>query len=303
MTDVLLAVVAPVFAVIAVGALLARRFLLEVGPVTRLAIHGAVPALVFQTLSTTSLDAGAITRLLAAYAVVLLALAAASWAAAHAWPPPDRRAFVGSTLFGNAANMMLPIAAFAFGEAGLERALVLYVMTALLMFSAGPLLLGRATRAPEALRTVVGFPVLWAALLGLLAGGLGLVLPLGLDRAIALLADAAVPLVLLSLGIQLSRARAMRPTGLNAAAVALKLVAAPFIAYGVGTLLGLRGIDLASLVLVAAMPTAINVGLLAAEYGGDAAQVGRTVLLGTAASLVTLPIVLTLLGPLAHLPR
>ncbi len=296
--DVLLAVVVPVFAVILVGALLARRFGLEAGPITRLAIYGAVPALVFRTLSTMSLAPEAIVRLLAGYALLLVVMGALAWSIGRGWPLAARRAFVGTCLFGNAANMLLPISLFAFGEAGLERALVLYVATALLMFSLGPALVGRVSGTRRALRTVVTFPVLWAALAGLAASATGVTMPLGFDRAVGLLADAAVPLVLLSLGIQVGRERAVLPRGVNYLAVVLKLAVAPAVGYGAGMLVGLRGVDLAALTLLAAMPTAINLAMLAVEFGGDADQVGRTVLLGTLAALVTIPLVLTLLTPL-----
>jgi predicted permease len=125
-------------------------------------------------------------------------------------------------------------------------------------------------------------------------------MPLGLERAVALLADAAVPLVLLSLGIQMSRARVTRPNGLNLAAVGLKLVVMPAVALAVGALIGLRGLDLAILTLLGGMPTAINLAMLAVAFRGDADQVGRTVVLGTLASLATLPILLALLGPVAR---
>ncbi len=296
--DVLLSVVVPVFAVILVGALLARRFGLEVGPITRLAIYGAVPALVFQTLSTMSLAPDAIARLLAGYALLLVGMGALAWSIGSGWPLASRRAFVGTCLFGNAANMLLPISLFAFGAAGLERALLLYVATALLMFSLGPALVGRATGVRHALRTVATFPVLWAALAGLASSATGTTMPLGFDRAVGLLADAAVPLVLLSLGIQVGRARAVLPRGVNYLAVALKLVVAPAVGYGAGLVVGLHGLDLAVLTLLAAMPTAINLAMLAVEFHGDADQVARTVLLGTLAALVTLPVVLTLLTPL-----
>ena len=297
--DVLLSVVVPVFAVILVGALLARRFGLEVGPITRLAIYGAVPALVFRTLSTMSLAPDAIARLLAGYGLLLVAMAALAWSLGRGWPLAARRAFVATSLFGNAANMLLPISLFAFGEAGLERALLLYVATALLMFSLGPALVGRPTGVRQALRTVATFPVLWGALAGLAANVTEAAMPLGVDRAVGLLADAAVPLVLLSLGIQVGRARAALPRGVNYLAVVLKLVVAPAVGYGAGLVVGLRGLDLAVLTLLAAMPTAINLAMLAVEFRGDADQVGRTVLLGTLAALVTLPVVLTLVASLA----
>jgi predicted permease len=48
------------------------------------------------------------------------------------------------------------------------------------------------------------------------------------------------------------------------------------------------------------MPTAINLAMLAVAFRGDADQVGRTVVLGTLASLATLPVLLTLLAPLTR---
>lgn len=297
--DVLFTVVVPVFSLIAVGAVLARRFSIDVGPVTQLAIYAAVPALVFETLASMTLAPDAIGRLLGAYAATLTAMAVLGLVVGRTWPPAPRRAFVGTLLFGNAANMMLPISLFAFGEAGLERALLLYVATALSMFALGPVLVGEAVGARKAMRTIATFPVLWAAVAGIAASAFGSTMPLGLERAVALLADAAVPLVLLSLGIQMSRARVARPNGLNVAAVALKLVVMPAVALGLGALVGLRGLDLTILTLLGGMPTAINLAMLAVAFRGDADQVGRTVVLGTLASLVTLPVLLTLLAALA----
>lgn len=294
----LLGVVVPVFTVIAVGALLARRFNLDLPSVTRLGLYAAVPALVFRTLSSLSLPGDAMARLLSAYALLLLVLTLVAWGAGRAVPGASRRALVGITLFGNAANMMLPVSLFAFGEQGLERALVLYVATALAMFALGPSLVGRAVTLRAALHTVVRFPVFWAALAGVAAMGAGITLPIGAERAVGLLADAAVPLVLLSLGIQMSRLRAVRPRGIDAAAVALKLVVAPGLGFVVGRAVGLEGLDLAVLTLLAGMPTAINLAMLAVEFRGDADLVGRAVVLGTAASLLTLPLVLTLVAPL-----
>jgi malate permease and related proteins len=297
--SLLVTVVAPVFAVIAVGALLAKRFRIEVRAVNRLAIYGAVPALTFRTLADLDLSADAIGQLLLGYAVFLAATAAVGTVLGRRFSSGSRRAFVATALFGNAANMMLPIALFAFGPAGLQRALVLYVATALLMFSLGPLLLGQRTDPLRALRTVLTFPVLWAALVGLAVGAAGVTLPLGAVRAIDLLADAAIPLVLLSLGVHLGQVSGARPKRVNVAATAFKLLGGPLLGYAAGRLVGMSGLDLMVLTTLAAMPTAINAAMLALEFGGDADQVGRTVVTSTLAALLTLPLVLSVVMRLA----
>lgn len=297
--SLLLEVVLPVFAVVAVGAWVGRRFDLQVGPINRLAIYAAVPALAFRTMAGIEMAWGPALHLVGGYLAFLVVMGALAAAIGWRWLPPRRRTLIGTSVFGNAANLNLPVALFAFGQPGLDRALVLYVVTALALFGLGPLLLGRATGLRTAARTALGFPVLWAAILGLLVNAMGVTLPVGAARAVGLLADAAVPVVLLSLGVHMARTVRWRPSGRTWAAVAIKLLLGPLAAAGVGTAVGLAGLDLAVLILLGAMPTAINAAMLAVEFGGEAEQVGEAVVTGTAMALLTLPAVLAFSRALA----
>jgi predicted permease len=291
----LLDVVAPVFLVILVGGVVGRRFALEVRHVNRLALYAAVPALAFRTLANLELAAGEAGRLLAAYALYLALAAALAALVGARWPGPARRALVGTSLLGNAANLNLPVALFAFGPAGLDRALILFVATSLAMYTVGPALLGRAAGPGRALRTVATFPVAWAVVAGAAVNVASATLPLPIERAVDLLADAAIPMVLLALGVQLAATGRFRPGGRAWTGVGLKLVAGPALAAGAGLALGLTGLDLAVLVLMGAMPTAVNAAMLAIEFGGEARQVSDTVVAATALSLVALPLLLTVL--------
>jgi len=295
----LLEVVLPVFAVVAVGAWVGRRFDLQVGPINRLAIYAAVPALAFRTMAGIEMAWAPALHLVGGYLVFLLVMGALAGLIGRRWRPSRRRTLIGTSVFGNAANLNLPVALFAFGQAGLDRALVLYVVTALSLFGVGPLLLGRATGLRTAARTALGFPVLWASILGLVINANGVALPVGASRAVDLLADAAVPVVLLSLGVHMAHSVHWRPSGRAWAAVAVKLLLGPLVAAGVGVAVGLGGLDLAVLIVLGAMPTAINAAMLAVEFGGEAEQVGEAVVTGTAMALLTLPIVLAFAGALA----
>ncbi|MBW6454971.1 MAG: AEC family transporter [Trueperaceae bacterium] len=288
----LLEVVLPVFAVVAVGAWVGRRFGLQVGPINRLAIYAAVPALAFRTMAGIEMAWGPALHLVGGYLAFLVTMGALAGLIGRRWLPSRRRTLIGTSVFGNAANLNLPVALFAFGQAGLDRALVLYVVTALSLFGFGPLLLGRATGLRTAARTALGFPVLWASILGLVVNAIDVVLPVGAARAVDLLADAAVPVVLLSLGVHMARTAHWRPSGRAWAAVAVKLLLGPLVAAAVGAAVGLGGLDLAVLIVLGAMPTAINAAMLAVEFGGEAEQVGEAVVTGTAMALLTLPVVL-----------
>ncbi|HZG41032.1 MAG TPA: AEC family transporter, partial [Nodosilinea sp.] len=74
----------------------------------------------------------------------------------------------------------------------------------------------------------------------------------------------------------------------------LRLVVAPLLAYGIGTALGLQGLDRQVLVLQAAMPVAVNSLIWVTELGGDQVRVARTIVLSTFLSVFTLPVVLWL---------
>jgi len=288
----LVEVVLPVFAVVGIGAWVGVRFALPLPPIHRLAMYATVPALAFRTLAGVEMAPLQALHLLAGYGLLMLLLAGLAALLARGWPDAARRALMGTSMLGNAANLNLPIALFAFGEAGLERALVIYVATSLVMFSVGPSLLGSARGWRSGVTTALRFPVLQAAVVGVVINLMNVPLPIGIERGVSLLADAAVPLVLLSLGLHLAHSRRWRPSGTSLLGIALKMGLGPLLGYLVGRAIGLEGLDVAVLVLIGAMPTAINTTILAAEFGGEVDQVAQTVILGTFASLLTLPLVL-----------
>ncbi|MDO5624753.1 MAG: AEC family transporter, partial [Pseudomonadota bacterium] len=120
-----------------------------------------------------------------------------------------------------------------------------------------------------------------------------------LDRTVQLLADAASPVALFTIGAVLARsqlqarvsesqARAARAgdaadVGLVTAA---KLLLHPALVWGAGTVAVWAGVltpaALAALVLVAALPSASNVSLLAERFGADNGRVARIILWTTA---------------------
>jgi malate permease and related proteins len=291
-------VLLPVFMVVAIGAVVGRKFGMEVASVNKLALHSTVPALAFRTMAGIEMGWLPALHLMVAYVGFMLAIGGTAVVLAQRWLPARRRTLVGTSVFGNAAYLNLPVAFFAFGDAGLERALVLYVVTALSLYALGPTLFGRASGARSALLTAIGFPVLWASVGGLALNASNAALPIGVDRAVDLLASAAVPVVLLSLGVQMATSLHLRPSGMAWAAVGIKLLLAPLVAALLGFVIGVRGLDLAVLVLLGGMPTAMNAAMLAVEFGGEAEQVGEAVLTGTALAFVTLPVVLLLVSRL-----
>ncbi|UCH26440.1 MAG: AEC family transporter [Trueperaceae bacterium] len=296
MLDIFLNSVVPAFVVITIGILLGSKVASGIAIINRLALYAAVPALVFTSLLASELTLSGAVRLVIGHGLFLVAMYLLAQLLSSRYPPGVRRAFVATSVFGNAANLMLPITLFALGEAALERAILLYVFVTIVLYTLGPLVLaGREGMASRSTADLLRLPVVWAAVAGVALNLLGWELPTGLSRGFDLLSDAAIPLVLLVLGIQIYRSGLNVPGRASFGAALFKLLIGPLVGYGVAFLVGARGLDLSVLTLLAAMPPAVNTLILAIEFGGDADQVAKTLVLATLGSLLSLTVVIALL--------
>ncbi len=323
MFGALVNVILPVVLVASVGVVLARRFPIDIDSVNKVSLYGFTPALAYATVVTTQVSARDSLRLVGAYLGAMALAAAVAVAAAHvvtgsrarsrvavgAGMPgsesreePEkhgtRRIVVGCTIIGNNGNFGLPIALLALGRQGLDQALVIFIASLLVMFTIGPALLGARDGLLGGIRRVTLLPVTWAFVVALVVRGTGTSTPAPLMSAIQLLADAAVPLVLLCLGLQLGqnlRIHLTRPVLLS---VGLRLVVVPLAAIVVGRLAGLSGLTLQSLVLACAMPTAVNAYMLAREFSDDPSTAASAVALSTFTSIPLIAFVVTVLPAL-----
>ncbi|MSQ76181.1 MAG: AEC family transporter [Rhodoferax sp.] len=167
---------------------------------------------------------------------------------------------------------------------------------------------GARTAAIQALKGVVSNPMPWAILLGALFSALDLRLPTALAQTVSLLADAASPVALFTIGAVLARSRLLSASGAPRALrygdylpiVAFKLLLHPLLVFLVGALAIRLGVPLAYsaltvIVLVAALPSASNVTVLSERFGADTARVGNIVLISTALAFLSFSLVVKLL--------
>ena len=296
----LLNVVLPAFLVMGAGMLLSRFFKPDVTSLNRIALYATVPALVFNSLSNTELSLASVSRLSLSYLAFMLVMLFLSWLLSWRFTPQKRRGVMATSTYANSANLLLPVSLFAFGDVGLERALIIYVITTVAMFATSPIVLTGGVKNGLSLKKLFALPVIWASLLGVSFNLLNLNFPLGLSRGIEILSQAAIPMVLLILGMHIQRSGLSLPQAVNWFGTGFKLLLGPVIAYATGTLLGLKGLDLAVLTLVGAMPPAINNFMLALEFEADAGSVAKTVILSTVLALLSISVIVTFLIPLAN---
>jgi hypothetical protein len=155
----------------------------------------------------------------------------------------------------------------------------------------------------KALRGVVGNPMPWAILLGGVASALSFKLPGPVEQTVWLLADAASPVALFTIGAVLARSQiqANHPMPLSdfLPVSLMKLVLHPLLVLAVGTAAIQLGVPLdpfalTVMVLVSALPSASNVSLLAERFGADNGRVARIILWSTALAFFSFSAVVAL---------
>lgn len=299
MLSVFVNVVMPVFLVAGLGYAFERIFRPPIAPFNQVALYILMPSLVFQSLlpiDFRSEEPVRITAFAFLLAVVMLAIALAVARLARL----DRvttSALLLTAAFPNLGNYGLPVVLLAFGEAGLAVGTLLlaiqslYSLTlAVFIASSGSSSLRRSSA--EILRQPITFAVLAALALNLA----GVRLPAFALAAIALPAQAAIPIMLLVLGMNFASTRSIERPAFVALAVATRLLAGPLVGWALVTALGIGGIARGVLIVGSAMPTAVFTILTAAQFDARPRFVSDVVVAGTVASIVTVTAVLALLS-------
>ena len=285
-----LEIVSPVFLLAGVGFVWVRAgFEYRIEFVTRLAMTLAVPCLIFTALMKTEADLGALFNLTLAAICAYAAVGVAGWVLFKALGM-NLRTYLAPFIFGNTGNLGIPLALFAFGQPGLERAVVLLAVSAVLSFTFGIwLVAGRGS-----FLKILKEPMIGATLLGALFLWQGWETPRFLTNTLDLAGQMAIPMMLITLGVAVGR---LSPGRVSVAIVlsVIKLVVCAAIAWGIGLAFNLDDVSFGVLVLQIATPVAVTAYLLAEKYGADSQSVAGFVVVSTLISVAGLPLLLGLL--------
>ncbi len=316
----ILAVTFPFFALVLCGYVAARTRLLPLDAMPGLnmfVLYFALPCMLYRFGSATPAAQlfNPVIALLWLLAAALIVAATAGWARRQggSWPDAAMGALVAA--FPNSGFMGVPLilALLGAGAVGpvMATLLVDLVVTTSLCIglsqwgAAGEH--GPAKAVGRALQGVLRNPMPWSILLGALAGALGFALWAPLGKTVQLLADAASPVALFTIGAVLARSQMRPATTAGQAAprdvgvlAVTKLLLHPLLVWTMGTLAVRAGaLDtsaLTPLVLVAALPAASNVSLLAERFGADNGRVARVILWSTALAFFSFSTAVALLG-------
>jgi hypothetical protein len=295
--NIILSIVGPIFVIIGLAVFVGRRFTIDPRVLSRVVLYLFSPALVLNGLAHSDIQAGEIGQIIGLVLLLYLAMVLISLGLARLFHF-DRKlesAFMLSTVAINAGNYGLPLTEFAFGQAGLQRAILFFVTTAVLANTLGIFLASKGTTSVRrALLNILTVPLPYATALGLLINAGYFSLPATFDRAITLLSQATVPCMLVVLGLQLARTSVHAQTGPILLATATRLIVAPILAFLLVALLGISGVTRQVVIVQASLPTAVISSVLAAEFGSDVEFTAAVILISTLVSIVTITVLLSL---------
>lgn len=276
----------PVFALITVGYCVGRWLKPDFSPINRINMDAFTPALVFSSLVIMPLDIEQIPLLSASLVAVLLpGIVMLIWCRLSglnfkAWAPPH--------MFRNSGNLAIPLFGYTFGDSAMAPAVLLFVVSACIHISIGLAVLSNG----NPLKQIIKMPIFLAAMLALTINLLGVGVWTPLYDATALLGQAAVPVMLLSLGAQMCN---MRLSGLK---VGLLCTLQSLITGGIAFatiyyLISLPKMEMQMMVLFTMLPPAVMNYLFAERFNIEPVKVASMVLFGNFFSIITLPLLLS----------
>ncbi|MDD2809324.1 AEC family transporter [Rhodoferax sp.] len=311
----------PFFALVLCGYVAARRRMLPLEAIPGLngfVLFFALPCMLYRFGASTPiaqlLDVGVFATWLLCALVLVGFTVAVSLNQRIGWNDAAFGALVAA--FPNSGFMGVPLLVAILGTAAAGPAILTMVIDMVVTTSLcialsrldGADAHGAATALKNALKGVLANPMPWSILLGALVSVLGWIPPKPVAQTVGLLADAASPVALFTIGAVLARSQMLAAAGHAQAPrlwdyvpVALfKLFLHPLLVLLVGAGLMQLGVPLPRfaltvMVLTAALPSASNVSLLAERFGADNGRIARIILVSTAAAFVTFSLVVSLM--------
>lgn len=290
----ILSVIAPVGLLATIGFAWDRKGLpFDTNMVAYLVTNLGAPCLIISTLLANRPDPDVIAGMALAALMVVGSVTLIAGVGLH-FAGQSLKVYLPALTFPNSGNIGIPLCLFAFGDEGLALSVSFFSVMALTQFTLG---IGIAA-GKMSLRDVVGNPVLWSAAASVIFLVTDTALPRWAGGTVDTVAGMVIPLMLMSLGISLSR---LKPNALLRSTVysVLRLCLGLAAGVGVAAVLDLEGVARAAVIIQSAMPTAVFNYLFAVRYDNRPTEVAGIVVVSTVLSFITLPLLLAyvLSGP------
>jgi predicted permease len=211
--------------------------------------------------------------------------------------------FALSGIFSNNVMLGLPIATVMLGEAAIPSVALVLVFNGLILWTLVTISIEWARNGSPTLagfvktaRSVFTNPLIIGIISGTLFSLTRLPLPPFIDQPVSMLGQSAAPLSLVVLGMGLAEYRVRDGWKLSSAICVMKLLVQPLVVWLLAVALHLPQMETRVVVLLGSMAVGVNVYLMSRQFNVLAGPAAASLVMSTALSGITTPLILTMLG-------
>jgi predicted permease len=291
--------VLPVFIILGIANVYYRYFRPNIKQLVDILLYIFAPAVVFSSLVKDSIGVAELGRYLVLMVLVTAALMALGWLGGKilGLSGNDATSFLLSVSMINIGNFGVPLIFFTYGDSGLYPSIMTFVAFNIPLVTIAIYLSSGQSDIRTNIRNVMKIPIFHSTVLALVISSLGIPVPEVILKLTGFLGQAAFPLFIFVLGLQLATIRLNAATVKTAmAAVLCRLVISPFIAAGLLYSLSFSGLAYSVALVQTAGPSALLPLMYAIKFDRGADLLAAAILLSTAVSAVTLPLVIYFAG-------
>ena len=284
----LIDVIVPVFFIIGIGYYLGKKNPeISTDFITTFAGNVGTPAMIFYTITTTGVTLGVFIEYFV-YALIIISGFSIAGILFLLFLKKDFISELPPLILPNTGNMGIPICLFAYGNAGLGVASAIASVIILLHFTLGVLL----AKKSFSLEILVKNMPIYGIIVSVIFLYFEWDVPGYLENTTFLLTYATIFLVLMSLGIALSRMKVVSWTHASILG-AVRVIIGPLIGFGLIKFLNLEGFAAGVLLIQSCMPSAVLTYLVGSMYSEKRVvdSVASVIVTSTVLSFVTIPIV------------
>ncbi|MDY7223204.1 AEC family transporter [Halalkalibacterium halodurans] len=292
-------VVLPVILVFFIGFIVQKWRDVDIKPISTVAVYILTPSLVFRTFYEAELNLQYLYMFLFAM-LLLFALIAINkvYVVLRGYSQATESGLVLSTAFMNSGNYGAPIILFAYGNTGFAFAVSFMVLQSVIMNFFGVYYAARGKAGVRmAIRAVMQMPATYAVIVALALQAIPVEIPANFLMTVDIIAEAAVPTVMIILGMQLAMIKWEHFDWSKITyGTILRLIVSPLIAFGITLVFPFDPLLAKVLIVSAAMPSAATIVMYAVQFQAEPRLVTSITLITTLFSVVTITVLLAILG-------
>ncbi|MCX8585433.1 MULTISPECIES: AEC family transporter [unclassified Gilliamella] len=294
----------PIFSIFIVGFIAQKVLKFDVADLSKMSLYVLSPFLAFKTFYTHTLTSDYFIYIAYIFGLCFsLVFIVSMWSIAMRYSVKERCALILSSCFMNNGNYGTPVLLVFFGSLGFDLGVIMMVLQQFVMSTVGIYYAAKGSAQSDivsqkdVIKKVIRMPVAYGAFAGIIFQLCHIPLSKSIMTSIGMIGDSSIVIIMIILGMQLAK---IKITQLDypklSFALTTRMVISPIVAFAMVYFMPLSPMYKQILIVLAAMPSAANTTLMSVQFDTHPELVSSATLVSTLLSLITLPIVLSIIG-------